>query len=211
MPETLRIKIARIAHVYYRHKKIESALAFLRDFGFQETKRVGRKVYFRGTGPEPFVYCAEEGDEDAFGGAAFVVETEADLEAAQQLPGAGEIYDLKDAPGGGRCVTLLDPVDHFPFHLVYGQELLDDVKPFPQLKYNFVSCGPFRLSSHITKISSSQRRNTDQATRPSDSRKVRTIYCNSYVQNTLCSMYLTKFSNRARACAQTRPFWHVCD
>jgi len=29
---------------------------------------------------------------------------------------------LKDAPGGGRCVTFKDPVDGFPFHLIFGQE-----------------------------------------------------------------------------------------
>jgi catechol 2,3-dioxygenase-like lactoylglutathione lyase family enzyme len=129
-----------MAHVYYTHKDIDKARQFLEDFGFQEVKRVGRDTYYRGTGSEPFVYCARQGDKDEFGGAAFVLDSEEDLEyASRTLPGAGMVTELTDAPGGGRCVTFRDPVDHFPFHLTYGQRLQDDVKAFPQLKYNFVS------------------------------------------------------------------------
>lgn len=135
-----RINLVRIAHVYYTHRDIDKAHRFLDDFGFKEVKRVGEDIYYCGTGSEPFVYCARHGDEDKFGGTAFCVESEQDLEyASQTLPGASKVTDLTDAPGGGRCVTFQDPVDNFPFHLVYGQEALQDVKTFPQLKYNFVS------------------------------------------------------------------------
>ncbi len=41
--------------------------------------------------------------------------------AIKELPGASEIYEQTDMPGGGKCVTFHDPVDNFPFHLVYGQ------------------------------------------------------------------------------------------
>lgn len=136
-----RINLTHIAHVYYTHRNIDKARQFLDDFGFQEVKRTGRDTYYRGTGPDLFVYCAREGDEDAFGGAAFAVESEQDLEyASQTLPGASQVYELTDAPGGGRCVTFSDPVDGFPFHLVYGQEQTKDVKTFPQLEFNFVCC-----------------------------------------------------------------------
>ncbi|KAJ5806095.1 oxidoreductase [Penicillium pulvis] len=132
-----RINLLRIAHVYYTHKDIQKARQFLEDFGFQEEKRVGKKIYYRGTGPEPFVYCLTEGDEDEFGGTAFAVESEEDLEyASQTLPGASKVTALTDAPGGGYCVTFRDPVDNFPFHLVYGQELSNDVKKLPELDYN---------------------------------------------------------------------------
>ncbi|KAL1980672.1 hypothetical protein VTN96DRAFT_3652 [Rasamsonia emersonii] len=133
-----QIRLVRIAHVYYTHKNIDQARQFLEDFGFHEVKRVGKDTYYRGTGPEPFVYCARQGDEDDFGGAAFVVESEQDLEyAAQTLPNATKVYELSDAPGGGRCVTFRDPVDNFPFHLVYGQAAAENVTAFPQLKFNF--------------------------------------------------------------------------
>lgn len=135
-----RINLVRIAHVFYTHKDIDRAHKFLLDFGFQEVKRVDKDIYYRGTGSEPFVYCARQGEEDGFGGAAFVVESESDLLAATKLPDATEIYDLKNAPGGGRCVTFYDPIDKFPFHLVHGQKPYADEKVFPQLDFNFVRC-----------------------------------------------------------------------
>ncbi|EXJ87574.1 hypothetical protein A1O3_04534 [Capronia epimyces CBS 606.96] len=135
--EPAKINLVRIAHVYYTHQNIEKAREFLADFGFIESQRSGSKTYYRGYGREPFVYCAQEGPKDEFGGAAFVVETEQDLELAQQtLPGASKIYEL-DAPGGGRCVTFHDPVDGFPFHLVYGQTPLTDEQLLPELQFNF--------------------------------------------------------------------------
>ncbi len=98
-------------------------------------------AYFRGTGSAPFIYCAIEGAEDKFGGAAFVVETAEDLEyAANTLPSATPVYNLVDEPGGGACVTFTDPVDGFPFHLVYGQTVAEGNESSPpQLKFNFVS------------------------------------------------------------------------
>lgn len=141
MSDTHRqIRLVRPAHVYYTHKDIAKALQFLDDFGFQKAKQVGKDTYLRGTGSEPFVYCAREGAEDEFGGASFVVESLEDLEnASKTLPGATEVYELKDAPGGGRGVTFKDPVDGFPFHLVHGQAQATDTETLPQLKYNFVS------------------------------------------------------------------------
>ncbi|KAJ5198603.1 uncharacterized protein N7498_007720 [Penicillium cinerascens] len=132
------INLVRISHVYYTHRDINKARQFLEDFGFQEVKRVGKDTYYRGTGFEPFVYCAREGDEDEFGGAAFTVESEEDLEyASRTLPGASKITEFTDAPGSGLYVTFRDPADNFPFHLVYGQKCHDDVKTFPPLKFNF--------------------------------------------------------------------------
>ena len=155
MPSTIperKIILTRPAHVYYKHVNIEAARQFLLDFGFAEEKRVGDKIYYRGYGPDPFVYCAEKSDVDEFGAVAFVVESEADLElAAKTLPGASEIYELVDAPGGGKCVTFKDPVDGFLFHLVFGQKLREgasraetkDGAELPngnplQLRFNFV-------------------------------------------------------------------------
>lgn len=119
---TRKINLVRIAHVFYTHKAIGNARQFLDDFGFQELSRVGKNTYYRGYGTEPFVYCASEGSEDAFGGAAFVVESKEDLEfASRTLPNATDVHEMLEEPGGGFRVTFTDPVDGFPFHLVYGQ------------------------------------------------------------------------------------------
>ena len=137
-----QIRLVRLAHVYYTHKDITKASQFLNDFGFQEAKTIikdKKTIYYRGTGPEPFVYCAREGDVDEFGGAAFAVESREDLEyASQTLPGTSDVYEPADAPGGGLCVTFRDPVDGFPFHLVYGQEIADKTRALPQIRYNYV-------------------------------------------------------------------------
>ncbi|KAH6868865.1 oxidoreductase [Thelonectria olida] len=131
------IRLVRIAHVYYTHKDIEKARQFLGDFGFEEAKRVGNVSYYRGTGPDPFVYCAKEGDENEFGGVAFVVESIEELEyASKTLPNATEVYQMADSPGSGYCVTFKDPMDGFPFHLVCDQAS-DKAVALPQLRYNF--------------------------------------------------------------------------
>jgi hypothetical protein len=139
------IKLVRIAHVYYKHNKdVAKVREFMSDFGFLEVSQVGKKIYYRGYGTEPFVICLEESDETAFGGAAFVVESEEDLiHASKILPAEtkpSEVYELTDAPGGGKCVTFYDPVDGFPFHLVHGQTPVEATDPcFPVLKVNYVS------------------------------------------------------------------------
>jgi hypothetical protein len=136
-----KIRLNRIANVRYIHKSIGPQHEFLNDFGFTECSRVGKQTYYRGYGEDPWTYCAIEGDEDKFGGAGFVVETLEDLEyAASTLPGASAIYDLKDAPGGGKCVTFHDPVDGWPMHLIWGQSKVDvnNVPDFPKMDFNFV-------------------------------------------------------------------------
>lgn len=143
-PPAKKIQLVRIAHVYYKHADIDKAKEFMDDFGFYAAKQVGERLYYRGYGTEPFVICIEKAEKNEFGGAAFVVESEEDLHnAAKILPAETkptEVYELKDAPGGGKCVTFYDPVDGFPFHLVYGQTPVERMDPhFPEVKINFVS------------------------------------------------------------------------
>ncbi|KAL7629153.1 hypothetical protein AAE478_000672 [Parahypoxylon ruwenzoriense] len=138
--EPRKIQLVRIAHVYYKYPDIEKAVIFLNDFGFTEEKRVSdEKIYFRGYGTEPWVLCAIKGDKSEFGGASFVVKSEEDLQlAAQTLPKATKVYELEDAPGGGKGVTFYDPVDGYPFHLVHGQtpaQMLDIPLPHEPVNY----------------------------------------------------------------------------
>ncbi len=142
-----KINLTHIAHVYYKHKDIDAARRFLDDFGFVEVKTVGKKTYYRGYGTEPFVVCIEPADESVFGGAAFEVESEEDLAyASKTLPKAAkatDVYELTEAPGGGKAVTFYDPVDGFPFHLVYGQQKVEPRDPrLPVLKVNYVRPSP---------------------------------------------------------------------
>jgi len=135
--EEQKIKVVRIAHVCYTHVDMEKAHSFLTDFGLTEVDRRDGKVFYKGYGRDPFVYCAMKGTEKSFSGAAFVVESLADLErASQMLPKATGIEDL-DAPGGGKRVTFYDPQDGFPFHLVYGQDESVSENDGVELDYNY--------------------------------------------------------------------------
>jgi hypothetical protein len=115
-----KVRLAKISHVHYRYRHLEKAHAFLLDFGFLEVERRNNRIFYGGYGVEPFILCAEKANEDEFGGASFAVDSLDDLKLAASLPGATAILDL-DAPGGGKCVTLTDPVNNFPLHLVHGQ------------------------------------------------------------------------------------------
>jgi hypothetical protein len=131
-----KINLKRLAHVYYTHENLAEAHKFLLDFGFSVVKSTDNEIYYRGYGTEPFVYCAAKGTENKFGGAAFVVDSMEDLELATSLPGATPIHD-SDAPGGGKRVTFIEPVDGCPWHLVFGQEPVEMTETFPELAYNF--------------------------------------------------------------------------
>jgi hypothetical protein len=84
-------------------------------------KKTDTKLWYAGYGSDPYVYVAQKGDEDKFLGGVFMVESEAELEKAALLPGAGKIEILDDAPGGGKMLTLNDP-EGFPVNLICGQE-----------------------------------------------------------------------------------------
>lgn len=152
MADSAKIQLSRIVHVYYKYAaaEIDAARTFLDDFGFFHAKTVGNRTYYRGYGTEPFVLCAEVADKTEFGGAAFAVDTEEELERARTIlpkeAKVSEVYDLKDAPGGGKAVTFYEPVDGFPFHLVWGQEKvaplsLELSEPKPNLVSSF-ACVP---------------------------------------------------------------------
>ena len=67
------------------------------------------------------------------------MESRKDLETATRvLPTASKIYELTDAPGGGECVTVRDPVDGFPVHLVWGQAQREFTEEHEQRVFNFV-------------------------------------------------------------------------
>lgn len=136
-PQEDKIKLVRIAHVCYVHKDMDTAHTFLTDFGLTVAERRDDKIFYKGYGRDPFVYCAIKGAEKSFGGAAFVVESLEDLEkASKTLPKASAVETL-DAPGGGQRVTFYDPVDGFPFHLVYGQKEEEPGKDYAELDYNY--------------------------------------------------------------------------
>ncbi|KAH7349497.1 Glyoxalase/Bleomycin resistance protein/Dihydroxybiphenyl dioxygenase [Plectosphaerella cucumerina] len=132
-----RIRLLRTAFVVYYHNDLAKARQFLADFGFEIAEDRGDEVFYRGYGSEPFVYIARQAKgESEFGGAAYEVESRAELERAANIPGASAITSL-EAPGGGEIVTLTDPVGH-KVHLVHGQTRREpDEKHLEKLTVNY--------------------------------------------------------------------------
>lgn len=166
-----KIQLVRIAHIYYSYTDIEKASQFLLDFGFFKEKTITssgsgdgvdgvERIYFRGYGTEPWILCAIQDDVNAFRGAAFVVESEDDLHlAAEILPGASKVHELKSAPGGGQAVTFRDPVDGYLMHLVHGQERVRMLDIFLQhTSVNYVSLLSSPLFISLTLFTRGKRR-----------------------------------------------------
>lgn len=116
-----QIKLVKLAHMRYQHPDLVTLAIFLRDFGMHVAQQSedGSEMWFRGYGPDPYVYYARRGTRQFLGG-TFEVESRHDLETATQLPGASEVIEMTDAPGGGHMVVLHDP-DGFPINLMHGQ------------------------------------------------------------------------------------------
>lgn len=115
-----RIRLLATAYVEYYHQDLSKAKQFYLDFGMDIVKDLGNEIYFGGYGSEPFIYVARQAsDETKFGGAAYEVESRAELEKAAEFPFATPIRQ-SSAPGGGEYVTLTDPFGN-EIYLVSGQ------------------------------------------------------------------------------------------
>ncbi|KAK5107031.1 hypothetical protein LTR62_001920 [Meristemomyces frigidus] len=125
-----QVKMVKLAHMRYQHPNLTEITTFMRDFGMHIVKQdssdngVAERIWFRGYGPDQYVYYAQRGPKQFLGG-TFEVESLAELEKATQIPGASPegIIDLAavGAPGGGKMLTLLDP-EGFAINLLHGQE-----------------------------------------------------------------------------------------
>ncbi|KAL2788647.1 Glyoxalase/Bleomycin resistance protein/Dihydroxybiphenyl dioxygenase [Aspergillus keveii] len=114
-----RIKLTRLSHMLYQHPDLEMIHQFLVDFGLQVALRTDDEVWYEGYGPDLYVYYARKGTKKFLGGAFYSASWD-DFQKTSKLPGAGEIEQLKDAPGGGFLVTVTDP-EGYPMNVVWGQ------------------------------------------------------------------------------------------
>ena len=115
-----RVQMVKLAHMRYQHPDLDVITKFLLDFGMHIVKQTDDKIWFRGYGPDQYVYYAQKGEKKFLGG-TYEVESMAELEKAAKIPGASDITEISDAPGGGKIITLHDP-EGFPINLMYGQE-----------------------------------------------------------------------------------------
>jgi Glyoxalase/Bleomycin resistance protein/Dioxygenase superfamily len=109
---------------------------FLLDFGMHVVQEDDNRIYFRGYGPDQYVYICEKSDKPEFRGGCFETETREDLNAAAKKFGV-EVKKI-NAPGGGYKVTIADP-DGFPLHLIHGQTPAETGKLPEKIVSNFPS------------------------------------------------------------------------
>jgi hypothetical protein len=76
---TKQVKLVKLAHMRYQHPDLEEITTFLKDFGMHIAKKTDEKIWYRGYGPDQYVYYAEKGPKKFLGG-AFEVESYEDLE-----------------------------------------------------------------------------------------------------------------------------------
>ncbi|KAJ6155629.1 hypothetical protein N7470_006195 [Penicillium chermesinum] len=135
-----QIRLVKLAHMRYQHPDLDEITTFLLDFGMEVEKRTETEAWFRGYGPDPYVYYALKGPKKFLGG-TYEVESYDDLEKASRLPTASEIQELKDAPGGGLLVTVTDP-EGLPVNLLYGAKSERPEGKMEKLVYNYESEKP---------------------------------------------------------------------
>lgn len=134
-----RIRLVKTCFVIYNHVDLPRARQFLLDFGMTIVHEdPDKEIFFTGYGAEPIIYIAREaapGSSSTFGGAAYEVETRAELlRAASIVPNATPITPLPVNAGGGEIVSLTDPAG-FQVHLVHGQTpKLPSASPDPRLE-----------------------------------------------------------------------------
>lgn len=81
------------------------------DFGMRIAKRTENKIWFKGYGPDPYVYVIQKGAETKFLGGTFIVESFSDLERC--VCDLRNVYGLSSnvtghvLPGRQRCRDLV--------------------------------------------------------------------------------------------------------
>ncbi|KAL6808176.1 glyoxalase family protein [Trichoderma sp. SZMC 28015] len=118
-----KISLQRLSYVIYEHPDVVKFLTFAEDFGFElAAKSENGEVFFRGYGPDPFLYVARpaSGSAPNFHGAGFVARSGIDFQKACNFPGA-QLVDVSHRPGGGKMVRITDP-NGYVVEIVQGQE-----------------------------------------------------------------------------------------
>ncbi|KIY03095.1 uncharacterized protein Z520_01562 [Fonsecaea multimorphosa CBS 102226] len=128
-----QVRITKLSHMRYQHPDLNKITTFLRDFGMHVVKKGENERWFRGYGPDQYVYYARQGPKKFLGG-AFEVESKEELEKVTKLPGAtvltNGIEEMTDAPGGGYIVTIADP-EGFNVNFIYGQAEVKEERQKP--------------------------------------------------------------------------------
>lgn len=103
------IKVTDLAYGRLQSPSLDEAEEFLTAFGLVRTERTREALYMRGTDPSHHLHVTTLGPSRFIGLGFFA--SEADLEKLARAPGASGVEHV-DEPGGGKRVTLSDPLGY---------------------------------------------------------------------------------------------------
>jgi catechol 2,3-dioxygenase-like lactoylglutathione lyase family enzyme len=126
--------IRSLHHVSFAVTDLAKTRRFAEDFGLLTVAENDGRLFMRTCGGEAWCYRAEQADERACLGLAFLTDSEADLHEAVEKQGASRVREL-DSPGGGLAVSLTGP-DGLTIDLVHGIAGDTPRDPHPDLCHN---------------------------------------------------------------------------
>lgn len=100
-------KVADIVFVRFELTDLEAQKEYLQHFGMRSAFEADDAIYFKGTGADPFIYAATQGEQNRFVSAGYRVAARADLERLADHFGVDIVPSTE--PGGGEKVVLSDP------------------------------------------------------------------------------------------------------
>jgi catechol 2,3-dioxygenase-like lactoylglutathione lyase family enzyme len=116
------VRVTDLAYARLQSPSLDEAEEFLTAFGLVRTERTSDTLYMRGTDSTPFIHVTHLGP-SRYVGLAFSVATEDGLGKLARTPGAGGVEHV-DEPGGGKRVTLTDPLG-YRIEVVCGAQALE--------------------------------------------------------------------------------------
>jgi len=115
------IKVTDLAFGRLQSPSLDEAEEFLTAFGLVRSERTREALYMRGTDSPHHVHVTHLGP-SRFVGLGFVAASEDDLQKLARAPGASGVEHV-DEPGGGKRVTLTDPLG-YRIEVVCGMQTL---------------------------------------------------------------------------------------
>jgi catechol 2,3-dioxygenase-like lactoylglutathione lyase family enzyme len=101
------VKANDLLFVHFERPDLAKAEQYLRDFGLVVVSKTNDELFFRGTGPKPYVYRVTRGPTARFVGLGLAVPSAKDLETLSKR--FDRAIERSNGPGEGLVVRLRDP------------------------------------------------------------------------------------------------------
>jgi catechol 2,3-dioxygenase-like lactoylglutathione lyase family enzyme len=140
------VKANDLLFVHFERPDLGKTEQYLRDFGLVVVSRSEEELYFRGTGPRPYVYRVTRGPKARFVGFGLAVPSTDDLETLSKR--SGRPIEKSNGPGGGSVVRLRDP-EGVEVDVLHGHAPPEPLPTRPAIPHN--------APSQIVRVNDTQR------------------------------------------------------